>query len=926
MMNKSCFDATAKVAVVSILFFSAFAVKAGDFTILNGKTDWTDPASYKDNAANALPTSADRIFTEEGATNEIRPSHPKYAQSLEMINRVVQVQMGDSSTLVIEVADGVTNTITGRIGCKSTGVSKAPTLVKQGGGTLLQEPSVNDTYYFARWKVEEGTLGAPWAFDSTVRQVNIFSYGIDLAEKTSLILSYKQNFQLLGPLSGSGEIYTLNPSAKSSESSPFYLKGGPGTFSGTIGTNINVTVREAVLDFAGTANRYNGGLTVSGFKDDGSGKGVLGFAKFGDSASDPSSLGLRGTVSLGELYANTTPLSGAFRYLGTAGESITAKNINFGYTLDAPATFDAGAHGGLEFSPNVMWSVSEAHNQRLCLTGSNTVECTFAGKFSEGANGSVYLIKKGSGTWHLKENKDSGLSGPVRVDDGVLRHDTLASRGVLCALGTAANLHDGAYVAPGGETPVDYAVLFAGEGRGLLEYTGRYDAASTNRPVAVKTGGGFSSAGGAERIHGISAYDGAATAMLTILATNNAISTYADITDGTHGGKLGIVKRGQGTAEIDGELSFSGPLNVEGGKLIVRNSSGRYTWFRLTVKENYAGKTGKGEEADKNHVVIERFALYDANGDRQNIALARHDGNLQINAYIVGGKNNGHVVHSEASGLRPGEIGFDRIGKVNVWGDRDIQNMCEANNKSRIGCYARYDGGETLAPSNPKSWIKCVMRLAEGSAEIASFDIAGRFNSSSAVANDATGNQYRQPTAWMMEGSVDGVNWDVLTNMTWDADIAGTTWYSDRESCYNTRSGRKWQDGKSFPIRGRPETPKIFNVLGNCESVSVAPGAVLEKQGDQPVVISSLAVGTDGFGRIDGFAFAESGRLEIKGLGKLTQAVEIPGEFANVAGLENISGRRWTVYAGNGVAKKAYVKASATGLKVYPCGLVITIR
>ena len=923
MMRRIAFEAKPYAAFAC--FMVAVLAYAADFTILNGKTDWTDPASYKDNAANALPTSADRIFTEEGATNEIRPSHPKYAQSLEMINRVVQVQMGDRSTLVIEVADNVTNTITGRIGCKSTSVSKAPTLVKQGGGTLLQEPSVNATYYFARWKVEEGTLGAPWAFDSTVSKVNIFSYGIDLAEKTSLILSYKQNFQLLGPLSGSGEIYTLNPSAKSSESSPFYLIGGPGTFSGTIGTNINVTVREAVLDFAGTANRYNGGLTVSGFKDDGSGKGVLGFSKFGDSASDPSSLGLRGTVSLGELYANTTPLSGAFRYLGTAGESITAKNINFGYTLDAPATFDAGAHGGLEFSPDVMWSVSEAHNQRLCLTGSNTVECTFAGKFSEGANGSVYLIKKGSGTWHLKENKDSGLSGPVRVDDGVLRHDTLASRGVLCALGTAANLHDGAYVAPGDETPVDYAVLFAGEGRGLLEYTGRYDAASTNRPVAVKTGGGFSSAGGAERIHGISAYDGAATAMLTILATNNAISTYADITDGTHGGKLGIVKRGQGTAEIDGELSFSGPLNVEGGKLIVRNSSGRYTWFRLTVKENYAGKTGKGKKEDKDHVVIERFALYDANGDRQNVDLARHDGNLEVRAYSVSGKT-GHKVHGEASGLRPGEIGFDRAGNVNVWTDRDIQNMCEANNESRIGCYARYDGGETLASSNPKSWIKCVMRLAEGSAEIASFDIAGRFDSSSAVANDTTGNQYRQPTAWMMEGSVDGVNWDVLTNMTWDADIAGKTWYSDGASCYKTRSGRKWQDGKSFPIRGRPETPKTFNVLGNCESVSVAPGAVLEKQGDQPVTVSSLAVGTDGFGRIDGFAFAESGRLEIAGLGQLGGPIEIPGEFANVSGLGNLSGRGWKIFGDEGATTKVFVKASASGLKVYPRGLTVSFR
>ena len=636
---------------------------------------------------------------------------------------------------------------------------------------------------------------------------------------------------------------------------------------------------------------------------------------------------LRGTVTLGELYANTTPLAGAVRYLGTTGENITGKNINFGYTKDAPATFDAGAHGGLSFGANVAWTVSEAHNQRFCLTGSNTVECSFTGKFVEGGNGSVCLIKKGTGAWHLKNNSASELSGPVCVEEGVLRHDTLASRGENCALGTAANLHDGAYVAPEAATPVDYAILFTGAGTGILEYTGKYDACSSNRSVAVRTGGGFSSAGGAERIHGISAYDSAETATLTILATNNAISTYAYITDGTHGGKLGVTKRGAGTAEIDGELSFSGPLNVEEGKLIVRNSSGAYTWFRLTVKENKGGRLGGTvSDDDRDYVVIERFALYDSDGVRQNIGLTRHVGNMQPGAFksTRTGSNGkfGHKVESAASGLRPGEIGFDRVGNVCVWDHRDIQNMCDGTHGDSTDylCYTRYDGGSVLSPSNPDSWIKYVMRLTNGTPEIASFDIAGRFGDV-----DGRGNQYHQPTMWMMEGSVDGVNWEILTNMEWTAAITGKTWYSNGDSCYNTLSGRRWQEGKSFPIRGTPETPVSFNVLGNCESVSVATGAVLEKQGSTPVTISSLSVSTNGFGRIDGFSFAASGEIKVTGVESLKSAVKIPGEFANVTGLENLSSGVWSVLV-NGSDKYAVTKASASGLTISPRGFVLIYR
>lgn len=530
-------------------------------------------------------------------------------------------------------------------------------------------------------------------------------------------------------------------------------------------------------------------------------------------------------------------------------------------------------------------------------------------------------MKKGTGTWHLKNNAASELSGPVCVEEGVLRHDTLASRGENCALGTAVNLHDGAYVAPASATAVDYAILFSGAGSGLLEYTGKYDACSTNRPVAVKTGGGFSSSGGSERIHGISAYDDRGLATLTILATNSAISTYADITDGTHGGKLGVTKRGGGTAEIDGELSFSGPLNVEDGKLIVRNSSGHYTWFRLVVKQNVAGRDSLTTDTQKlNQMCVERFALYDAEGIRQNIGFTRHSGNIVSGGYSSG---RGHNVMSAASGLRPGEIGYDRPGNAYLFAvppTREVQNLCDATDNSLM-CYTRYDTGPTLSPSNPDSWIKYIMRLTNGTPEIVSFDIAARFGTSDTQVN----NYYYAPAAWTLEGSVDGARWDVLTNMTIASGttIAGKKWYSDMTTdCYGTTSD---VTGKSFPIRGTPETPVSFNVLGACGPVSVAPGATLEKQGNGEVTIKKLKIDVSGFGTFDGFAFAaDGGEIEVTGVDRITEKIDIHGTFANCSGLENI-GSRWTVVVGD---SSSYVVhgVSPSGLSVGPRGFLFLVR
>ena len=665
-------EQTMKSIVLVMGVAAAVSASADVYMLKNGMTDWKDAASYTNNAA---PTaSTDVIVTEANATNRILVANAGYDGAFEMINLVSSVELGRKAVLEIEVAPNDTRTLTGQVvpGSSNQSVANAGTLVKLGAGTLLQEavnrPSI---IYYATWQVKAGTLGGPWSQNDDGKGKNIYSFGLQIAEGARFLTSYSGYLQLQGPLTGSGSIETLNKVAKGSA---LYLMGGPGEYAGFIGTNMIIRLRSGQADFTGTANKFDGGPIISGFLDDGKGAGVLGFKKFGTDQFDDSSFGNRSSIDLGAFYSSK-PYAGAIRYLGTVPETILNKNINIDATANAPATIDAGAFGGLTFGPKVVWQMPnstsgvEPTNQRLCLAGSNTTECVFSGYLHTGNHPecNFYLIKKGSGVWRINENVNSKFEGPIRIEDGSLRYDTLAHRGELCALGTATHLFDDASVPPASETPIDYAVLFGGVGKGLLEYCGAYDAFCTNRPTAVRTSGGFSTTERATRMCGISAYDKTdAVAELVLLATNESVSTYADITDGTHGGRLGVTKRGAGTAEIDRTLSFSGPLKVEEGKLVVRNSSGPYTWFRLIVKQNIARLKGGFDPDldDPNLVIVNRFALYDADGVRQNVGFSRYDGNLDPSPKA------GYKVKSPADCIRPGQVAYDRADEVTCWKDQ----------------------------------------------------------------------------------------------------------------------------------------------------------------------------------------------------------------------------------------------------------------
>lgn len=889
------------------------------YVLKDGATDWGDPASYVNNAVPTLPS--DVITTEANATNVIRSDDPAYQTAFDKINLVDHVEIGDWAHLEIEVAAGVEKTITGRILAWRDGsgiIRSTSVLDKTGAGTLYQEPqNREDAQYFPLWNVHDGALGAPWAKGQVDdSRLNLYAQGgLHVAAGARFLASFCDYLQVMGPLTGEGLIETLNPNAKGSY---LYVMGGPGDFSGTIGTNFIVRIRGGQVNLLSSANEFDGGLIIG----NGNGRqGIVGFSTFGSSGSVASSLGRRPTISLGS-YDVT---AGTLCFLGSVPETIESKSILVQRSIDSPATIDAGAFGGLVFGPNVKWQIAtgEDANQRICLSGSNTMACVFGGSLlpaDNSPNHNFYLTKKGTGVWQLNENVASRFAGAIRVEDGVLRYDSLASKGALCALGTATRLFDDACTPFADETPVDYAILFGGAGKGTLEYCGAFDAFCTNRPVRVETGGAFSTATKATRLHDVAAVG--QTAELVILATNDAVCTYADLFDGEHGGRLAVTKRGAGTAELDRTLTFSGLLKVEEGRLVVRNSSGHYTWFRLLVKQNFARLKGAPDSDDPNLVIVERFALYDADGTRQNVGFGLYDGNLSPTV-------SGYAVKTQANCIRPGQVGYDRVGEFACWrssGNRNAANMCDVTSSSKT-CYTRFGDKPALSVDDPATWVKFTFRLTNGTPEIAAWDIATRFGTA-----DSSNNRFRAPTQLEIQGSVDGLSWDSLTNyqhaVVTDelAVINGGRWYSDGTTmCYGTVGARRWQDGKSFPLRGSPVSPVRFNVLGNCESVAVAPGAELVKAGAEPVTIKGLTVSKNGFGRIEGFTLSEDPMSTLTILSEDPKcAFTIPGEFV---GMDTGALAQWNVSVGGRIRSGYYrITATAGGITVTPPGMVVILR
>ena len=645
----------------------------------------------------------------------------------------------------------------------------------------------------------------------------------------------------------------------------------------------------------------NGELRLHGTNSTNTGNGldydaVVGAAKIGD-AGEASSIGA------GSIYYLRSEGEPTLRYLG-AGET-AGKELNVYQHATRRAYLDGGPYGGLVWGGNIRPNSANGTMRSLVLTGTNAEPCVVSGSVygnyqtvdKDGkvtAYDGLYLEKEGSGTWRFADHAERKFATGFGIREGVLAFDSLDEQGRLSSLGVATNL-----TAAGGTLPlarVDYAYTLGSTTEtatpAVFAYTGTNGFSVTTRPIALTGKGGHLRNDTARRIRfrGVSSLGDEGVKTLTLDGSGANTNEVADITDGA--GTTGVTKDSTGTWCLSGDLTFKGPLEVKKGTLIVRKTQpGVYKWFRWTAQEKHT----KSDAYDVD-VNIAQIGLFDEAGAVQSKGL---------------------TMNGSCSELESGQFGFQTV-RTRVAGANagtSGQNPSDMfSGKQGYGMWSRFFApGESTAAiqhlNDPSSWFSVVMRLPDTAQQIAYFDFMNVWYPAQGARSVKTSS---------LEGSVDGLHWNMLIDkLEVPLHSASWTWGVSGNCDANTKFTYAHTDGA--PVAG--STDKTYSVLTGNPFVSVAPGAKLVADGD--LTIKNLTLdGEKGMGTLDGFAFDESGTINIVG----DKAKFLDKAPADIRGATVGRVSDWAVSV-NGTLKPGWkVAASSDGIKIIKSGMLLLFR
>lgn len=662
-------------------------------------------------------------------------------------------------------------------------------LVKRGGGTLTLSAPYSSMYiYRAGMRVEAGMLrfGNVAAYSGDGAIISVVS--LDVGASGVLDLNGIKQINI-GSLYGAG---TISNGADAAQSYLNMQRDDTGSeFSGRILGNIQFkpTANGTTMRLEGTESDFS---SIIAYYD-----GVVRLAKFGN-AGEASSIGTNGTVQLTN--------GGRLEYIGTTGET-TDKEIAFKSTSAHVPTLDAGAVGGVEFTGRLGYHTSPRRMRQFVICGSNTSECVISGPWYEltalnGTNFATYITKRGSGTWRLADNAERNHRGVWAVEDGTLRFDSVAEAGEMCSLGLSTVLYDdvNSNVRLDGDV-VPYALLLGGEDtEGTLAYTGSSDAYCETRPIGVKGQARLCNATGRNffwrNVFGVG--DGASVLALDGDSTvaDNRLET---VTNGC--GTLSLVKEGLGGWTLTGDVAFNGSLDVREGTLTILRDRTTPTWFRWNIQQNFAqyendnegGRGGKLNGKSESYAIqVDEFALYSADGVRRNKGLTMADDWTTL----AGGQ----------AALQQGAFGSPGNS------DRDVSAIfSDTPNNTRYGFFKSGQSDTWMAPQYTNSWIRIVMRLADDSAPIVSYDYA-----------NLNGASRPCVYAYSLESSFNGREWTVVTNVTSRPRTDYAKKWESKGDAIAASQVRPFPD-YGFPINVPVRSPRY----GTITCVSVASNAVL---------------------------------------------------------------------------------------------------
>ena len=880
-MNKQTNTLCGLVSALFALAATICPANAATFT-WDGADDasWRDSGSYVEEGK---PSTHDIVVIPRGKNPVVTDADADFVGSLAKVtleaNCSITFDVENDHTLTCEIRQPEDS---------NTSWTCHVYLIKDGGGTLtLSAPYSSSYIYRTGLQIDDGTLrfgdGSIYRGDST--SLSIVSIAVGASGVLDLNGAKQVNF---GTLTGSGTI------SNGVENAQTYLNMARDNnigsdFSGMILGNIQfkATAKKTAMRLGGVSSDFT---TLLAYYD-----GVVALAKFG-MAGDASSIGTNKTITL----AN----GGRLEYLGT-GET-TDKEIAFKSTNEEYVpVIDAGATGGVEFSGRMGYYSSPARMRQFVITGSNANECVISGSWYElgavkGTNFATYITKEGSGIWRFANNAERNHRGVTAVKDGTLRFDSVAEAGEMCSLGLSTVLYDDVNKALRLDSDaVPYALLVGGEtSTGTLEYTGASDVFCTTRPIGVKGYGRLRNATGRDffwrNVFGV----GAGASTLALDGDDTTVENKLDTVTNACG-TLSIVKEGRGNWTLSGDVAFNGSLSVKAGTLTVLRDRTTPTWFRWNIMQNFAqyendnegGHGGKmNGKSDSYAIQVDEFALYSADGVRRNKGLTMADDWTTL----VGGQ----------AALQQGAFGTP--GDSN----RDVSAIFSDTAASTKYGFFKSDQGDTwMAPQYTNSWIRIVMRLADDSAPIVSYDYA-----------NLNGANRPSVYAYSLESSFNGREWTVVTNVT---------------SCPRTNYAKKWESkGDTIAanqVRPLPDYGFPINVparslrYGTIASVSVASNAVLRAdiRDGGAVTVAGLSIDcTAGVGTLENITFAENGTVDVVNVPRT--GAEFSPVLTNCEGFSNVA--NWSVTKNGQPTSRIKMSVSDGKIRFVPLGIVIVVK
>lgn len=733
---------------------------------------------------------------------------------------------------------------------------------------------------------------------------------ISVTEGATLHICYKGKVYC-DNLNGEGFITLDNPDKAGSDRQGIVIEGkGYSSYSGWMTGYIRIDITAGRHDITCPTNTI---FTICLANT-----AICGFSRLGSGNSVPSSLGT-GNFNFGD--------HSGIIYLGNEIETSSKT-----FWLHSNTFLDAGAFGGLTLAGKMDASGEATLLRKLTLTGSNQYPCVISGTFpGKTHQKNVFYIKKtGTGTWRMAgdKNVNRGSLGVIDVEDGTLQFESIAEKGFNCSLGFATNLfQECVHVQYNAGIPVDYAMILGGNGtQGTLEYVGSEAAGCTTRPIAIRSTGRFKSSGAIYKLSNVYAHGtGEKTLVLDTPADNNHVSLATKLADGPEGGKLSVVKEGAGSWQLHGTNTFTGSLVSREGTLLINNPSNKYKWYRFVVKENayscgyidteYSkgtnslGQVIPATPSEKAYVQISHIALYNAEGSNIVHNFKQRDPITQF--AFEGG---------DARVMIPGEVAIGQLGKIYSYTDvsQKLENLFNRVEYTAAGGVSCSDGGVNI--NNPSTWLPIVVRLPDDAPTPVRLDFqCGRNREGIGTHNG------RNMTAFRLDASADGINWDIGLAEKDSIDIPAVypRWDSSpSESSVPIDSIRK---DKGMILTGNGTASVVSDNRYAFSSIGAVNDGVIKVFGD-PLEVSGLTVDASlPSGSISNFTFATSGTVDVLNVELADgESLDLPGDYSHLGNISNIS--RWSVSLNGDIIPSKFIAVKNGKLSINNRGLRVIVR